>query len=45
MPFPSYWPILLADSILPIAVGALTGVELVIIGGVLTIYCMFRFAL
>jgi len=45
MPPPSYWPILLAASMLFMMSGALISIYQVVLGGLLTLYCMFRFAL
>jgi len=45
MPPPSYWPILLAASMLVMLSGALISIYQVVLGGLLTLYCMFRFAL
>jgi cytochrome c oxidase subunit I len=45
VPSPSYWPILLAGSLLLMASGALLSVAQVVIGGLLTIYCIVRFAM
>ena len=45
MPRPSFWPILLAGSLLVMVGGLLIGIEPVVIGGVLTLYCIARFAL
>ncbi len=45
MPRPSFWPILLAGSLLVMVGGLLLGIGLVVIGGVLTLYCIARFAL
>jgi hypothetical protein len=45
VPEPSYWPILLAASLLVMVAGLLVGMEQVVIGGLLTLYCMYRFAM
>ncbi len=45
MPPPSYWPILLAGSMLVMMSGALISIYQVVVGALLTFYCMFRFAL
>jgi cytochrome c oxidase subunit 1 len=45
VPEPSYWPILLAASLLVMVGGLLVGMEQVVIGGLLTLYCMYRFAM
>ena len=44
MPPPSWWPILLAASLLLMASGALVSIDQVIAGGVLAFYCIYRFA-
>ncbi len=44
MPAPSYWPILLTASLLVMVTGALISIEQVVIGGLLTLYCIYRFA-
>ena len=45
MPRPSFWPILLAGSLLVMVGGLLLGIGVVVIGGMLTLYCIVRFAL
>ncbi len=45
MPPPSYWPILLGASLLFMFAGALISIYQVILGGLLTLFCMYRFAL
>jgi heme/copper-type cytochrome/quinol oxidase subunit 1 len=45
MPRPSFWPILLAGSLLVMVGGLVIGIEPVVIGGMLTLYCIARFAL
>jgi cytochrome c oxidase subunit I len=45
MPPPSYWPVLLAASLLVMMAGALVSIDQVVAGGLLTIYCIYRFAL
>jgi len=45
MPRPSFRPILLAGSLLVMVGGLLIGIEPVVIGGMLTLYCIARFAL
>jgi cytochrome c oxidase subunit 1 len=45
MPRPSVWPVLLAASLLLMVGGALIGIEPVVIGGLLTFYCIARFGL
>jgi hypothetical protein len=45
VPLPPYWPILLAGSLLLMASGALVSLAQVVIGGLLTIYCIVRFAM
>ncbi len=45
MPPPSYWPILLGAAFLFMMSGALISIYQVVLGGLLTLYCMFRFAL
>jgi len=45
MPPPSYWPILLAGGLLFMLAGALVSIYQVILGGLLTLFCMYRFAL
>jgi len=45
LPGPSYWPILLAASLLVMVAGVLTSIEQIVIGGLLTLYCIYRFAM
>ena len=45
MPPPSYWPILLALALAVMLSGLLISHYQIIIGGFLTLYCMFKFAL
>ncbi|HET7876591.1 MAG TPA: cytochrome c oxidase subunit I [Methylomirabilota bacterium] len=45
MPPPSYWPILLAAALAVMVSGALISIWQVILGGLLTLFCMYRFAL
>jgi cytochrome c oxidase subunit 1 len=45
MPPPSYWPLLLAASLLVMVAGVLVGIEQVVIGGLLTLLCIYRFAM
>ena len=45
VPEPSCWPILLAASLLVMVAGLLVGMEQLVIGGLLTLYCMYRFAM
>jgi cytochrome c oxidase subunit I len=45
MPPPSYWPILLALALTVMLSGLLISYYQVVIGGLLTLYCMFKFAL
>ena len=45
MPRPSFWPILLAGSLLVMVGGLLLGIGPVVIGGMLTLYCIARFGL
>jgi cytochrome c oxidase subunit 1 len=45
LPPPSYWPILLAASLLVMVSGVLLSLEQVIVGGLLTIFCIHRFAM
>jgi cytochrome c oxidase subunit I len=45
MPPPSYWPILLAAALAFMVSGALISIYQVILGAVLTFYCMVRFML
>jgi cytochrome c oxidase subunit 1 len=45
MPPPSYWPILLAAALLFMVAGLLVSWYQVILGGLLTLFCMYRFAL
>ncbi len=45
LPPPSYWPILLAASLLVMVSGVLLSLEQVIVGGLLTIFCIYRFAM
>jgi len=44
VPPPSYWPILLAASLLLMMAGALISIDQVVIGGLLTLLCIYRFA-
>ncbi len=44
VPPPSYWPILLAASLLVMMAGALISIDQVVIGGLLTVLCIYRFA-
>ncbi len=45
MPPPSYWPLLLAAAIAFTISGLLISMYQVILGGLLTLYCMVRFML
>ena len=45
MPPPSYWPILLALALTVMLSGLLISYYQVIMGGLLTVFCMFKFAL
>ena len=45
MPPPSYWPILLAAALLVMLCGLLISTYQIIIGGLLTLYCMIKFML
>src|SRR5262245_29371778 len=45
MPPPSYWPILLALAVLVMVSGLMISMWQVVIGGLLTLFCMYRFAL
>lgn len=45
VPEPSYWPILLAASLLVMVAGLLVGIKPVVAGVLLTLYCMYRSAL
>ncbi len=45
LPAPSHWPAALAAGLLLASAGALTHVGLVVLGGLLTVYAAFRFAL
>jgi hypothetical protein len=45
VPPPSYWPLLLAASVLGMVSDLLVGMEQALIGGVLTPYCIYRFAM
>ncbi|HET8577265.1 MAG TPA: cytochrome c oxidase subunit I [Methylomirabilota bacterium] len=45
MPPPSYWPILLAAALVFMVGGLLISMYQVILGGLLTLVCMYRFAL
>ena len=44
VPPPSYWPILLAAGLLVMMAGALISIDQVVIGGLLTLLCIYRFA-
>ena len=45
MPPPSFWPILLAVALAMMLSGLLISMYQVIVGGLLTLFCMYRFAL
>ena len=45
MPPPSYWPILLALALTFMLSGVLISTYQIIAGGLLVLYCMFKFAL
>ncbi len=45
MPAPSYWPILLAAALVVMVSGLLISAYQLIVGGFLTLLCMYRFAL
>jgi cytochrome c oxidase subunit 1 len=45
LPPPSYWPVLMAAGLGILAVGALTHLAVVIAGALVTVGCMFKFAL
>jgi cytochrome c oxidase subunit 1 len=45
MPPPSYWPILLAAALVVMVSGLLVSMYQVVLGGLLTLFCMYRFAL
>jgi cytochrome c oxidase subunit 1 len=45
VPPSSYWPILLAASLLVMMAGALISINQVVIGGLLTVLCIYRFAM
>ena len=45
LPPPSWWPILLAASLLVLVTGALVGLDQVIVGGLLTLACIYGFAM
>jgi len=45
MPPPSYWPILLAGAFFFMCSGALVSIYQVVLGGLLTLFCMARFML
>ena len=45
MPPPSYWPILLALALTFMLSGLLISTYQIIAGGLLVLYCMFKFAL
>ena len=45
MPPPSYWPILLAMALTVMISGLLISTYQIVIGGLLTLFCMFKFAL
>lgn len=42
---PSYWPVLLAASLVIMAGGALMHLAQVVVGRLLSIYCIYRFAM
>jgi cytochrome c oxidase subunit I len=44
VPPSSYWPILLAATLLVTMAGALISIDQVVIGGLLTVLCIYRFA-
>jgi cytochrome c oxidase subunit I len=45
MPPPSYWPILLAAALLVMISGLMISYVQLIVGGLLTLFCMYRFAM
>jgi cytochrome c oxidase subunit 1 len=45
MPPPSFWPIVLAGAMFVMFSGALISIYQVVVGGLLTLYCMTRFML
>jgi len=45
MPAPSYWPILLALALVVMVSGLLVSAYQIVVGGLLTLFCMYRFAM
>ncbi len=45
LPTPSWWPVLTAAGMGLLAIGALTHLAIVLVGALVTVVCMFRFAL
>jgi len=45
VPEPSYWPILLAGSLVVMAAGLMVSTAQIVIGGLLALACMYRFAM
>jgi heme/copper-type cytochrome/quinol oxidase subunit 1 len=45
MPPPSYWPVVLAAAITVMLAGLLISYAQVVVGGLLTLWCMYKFAM
>jgi cytochrome c oxidase subunit 1 len=45
MPAPSYWPLVLAGALAFMLAGLLISYVQVVVGGLLTLYCMYKFAM
>jgi cytochrome c oxidase subunit I len=45
MPAPSYWPVVLAAALTFMLAGLLISYVQVVVGGLLTLYCMYKFAM
>ena len=45
MPPPSYWPVVLAGALTVMLAGLLISYVQVVVGGLLTLYCMYKFAM
>jgi cytochrome c oxidase subunit 1 len=45
MPAPSYWPLILAFGLLIMLSGLLVSMVQVVVGGLWTLYAMYRFAM
>jgi hypothetical protein len=45
MPPPSYWPVVLAAALTVMLAGLLISYAQVVVGGLLTLWCMYKFAM